>query len=194
MQQWLRQSRCIYLIEFSSFNLIEFVGWFVIFSNVYNCFSKDVALSYCRINYVLFYARVWVFFSKLHIPYLFHTAKCCFQYTFFCDTVRTNTSWGQHLCTPYLLTFQISLICNEKRSLCVDSWLRQTFPHSVLRAKSFLPRLAPDLQRESTSWKIPLLSTELFLRSRLWIDALLLHYSWPQRKGQDVNNNSTAYW
>lgn len=50
------------------------------------------------------------------------------------------------------------MICDEKRSLCFDSWLLQTFPHSVLRARSFLPCLAPHLQWESTSWKIPLLS------------------------------------
>lgn len=46
MQQLLRQS---------SFNLIEFVGCIVIFSNIFNWFSKYVVLSHCSINHVLLY-------------------------------------------------------------------------------------------------------------------------------------------
>lgn len=144
-------------------------------------------------NYVLFHARVFFFFPNC--TYLIYSTllNAVIQYTFlwYCDDKHIVRSTSLH--SPFINIWNFIDLWWKKKPL-----LRLLTPPNIPTFSSpsqeFLAMSGSSSAVREHKLKNSSALQELFLRTKLWSDALLLNYSWPQRKGQDVNNNSTAYW
>lgn len=125
-QQWLRRKQTqifnwiLYLIAFDR------ICWVV-------CDPWWCALSYCRDNYVLFYA---VFVAH---TFSLHTAKCRYSVHIFAILWRQTNGEVDISALPIYKHFKFHWsVMKKKRSLCVDSQLRQHIPTFSSSSQEFL--------------------------------------------------------